>query len=188
MTTKKLVLVGAAALATAMFLTGCTADGGLKNPLSSGEADLDGVYNDSAYKQATTSEEGVDGGLLPAWVPAGGDHIQLQQRSTGHERIFIMNYAGSLPDACKSIGTQGSATEKELATAYKSDQRTADMDPAEIVDFRTLEADWWPDNAEDRTTDLCGRWWVHQGGGKLYAFAPDVEGVASKVMEERSME
>lgn len=180
--------MAAAALATALLLSGCSADGGLKNPLSPEEVDLDGVYNDSAHKQAATSEEGVESGLLPSWVPAGGTHVQLQQRSTGHERIFVMDYAGNLPADCKSIGAPGSPTDKELATAYKSDQRTSDMDPTDIVDFRTLEADWWPDNAEDRTTDLCGRWWVHQDGGKLYAFAPDVAGVANKVMEERSKE
>ncbi|MGO2611382.1 MAG: hypothetical protein ACTH72_13100, partial [Glutamicibacter ardleyensis] len=55
-----------------------------------------------------------------------------------------------------------------------------------FVTFRTLEADWWPQDAEQRTTTLCGRWWVHQDAGKLYAFAPDNSSVANAIVAERA--
>lgn len=182
---KHALAVGATTFAAALFLSGCGTDGGSLGSFDQ-EFDLDGVYNDSASKQAVSSEEGVESGLLAAWVPAGGTNVQLQQRSTGQERLFTMDYEGDLPETCTAIHVPGEPSALELESAYASDERTKDMDPAEIVEFRTLEADWWPEGAEEKTTDLCGRWWVHQEDGKLYAFAPDTEGVANKVMEERA--
>lgn len=163
------------ALPLALTLTGCTLADSMSNK-----------YEASASKSAKTSEEGVSSGLLPQWVPAGGSNVKLEQRSTGHERIFIMDYAGQIPAECPAIDTVGQPTDEELAKAYASDPRTEDMDPQEFVTFRTLEADWWPEGTEEKTTNLCGRWWVHLNDSKLYAFAADVSSVAEAIVQERA--
>lgn len=82
----------------------------------------------------------------------------------------------------------GKPSGKELAAAYATDERVKRMDPEEISATRTLEADWWPDEAQSRTTDLCGRFWVHQSDGKLYAFAPDAVATVEKIQQERQQE
>lgn len=144
-------------------------------------------YEQSASKSAKTSEKGVASGLLPKWVPAGGTHVKLEQRSTGDERIFTMDYAGELSsESCKPLKLVGVPSEKELEKGYAADPRTKKLDADNFVTFRTLEADWWPQDAEQRTTDLCGRWWVHQDAGKLYAFAPDNSSVANAIVAERA--
>lgn len=144
-------------------------------------------YEQSASKEAKTSQEGVASGLLPRWVPHGGTDVKLEQRSTGHERIFVMDYTGSLPSGqCTELAATGIPSKKEMTKSYAKDPRTKDMSVDDLVTFATLEADWWPQGAEERTTALCGRWWVHQDAGKLYAFAPDVSGVANKVVAERA--
>ncbi|MCW4466224.1 hypothetical protein OK351_12020 [Glutamicibacter sp. MNS18] len=173
---KKTLTAAALAVPLALALTGC----GISSA-------FDDRYEDSASKSAKTSQDGVASGLLPGWVPAGGSDIRLEQRSTGHERIFVMDYAGELPAGqCTKIKEEGAPSAAELEAAYGGDPRTKDIDPEEFVTFRTLEADWWPDATEQRTTHLCGRWWVHQQQGNLYAFAPDISGVATKVVQERA--
>lgn len=143
-------------------------------------------YDESTEKSAKTSQEGVSIELLPTWVPAGGSDVKLMQRNTGMERIFTMEYQGDLPaKQCVRIGSAGQPTDDELKKAYASDPRTKDLDPKEISTTRTLEAEWWPAGAEDLTTDLCGRFWVHRAEGKLYAFAPDTATTAKAVQQER---
>lgn len=61
----------------------------------------------------------------------------------------------------------------ELPAAYASDPKTADT---QFEDWRrnpTLDADWWPAGQEKHTMALCGRWWVSQSEGTVFAFAPD---------------
>ncbi|MEU3333148.1 hypothetical protein ACF046_14905 [Glutamicibacter creatinolyticus] len=70
--------------------------------------------------------------------------------------------------------------------AYAADRRTRDLQVSEVATVRTLDADWWPKDAEKQTTDLCGRWWVHESQGKLYGFAPDQQQIAESVLRERS--
>ncbi|MGQ3383106.1 hypothetical protein [Glutamicibacter sp. TV12E] len=143
-------------------------------------------YDESTEKSAKTSEEGVSSGLLPAWVPAGGTNVELVQRNTGMERIFAMDFTGDLPaEKCLPIKSAGHPSEAELKKAYASDPRTKDFDAKEISLTRTLEAQWWPQGAEDKTTELCGRFWVHLADGKLYAFAPDSTSTATAVLQER---
>ncbi|GHD06456.1 hypothetical protein GCM10008096_16470 [Zhihengliuella salsuginis] len=151
-----------------------------------GSLGLTDGYDDAASKSAPTSEEGKVDGLLASWVPDGGTDVEVEQRSTGHERLMTMEYDGALPDSCAAIATVGAPTDAELEAAYSSDDRTEGLDPAEIDTEPTLTADWWPQGREDETTHLCGRWWVSQQDGTLYAFAPDTLQISDKVRAEQS--
>lgn len=160
----------------ALMLTGC---------------DINAAVSDSSdrstAKSAKTSEKAVADGLLPQWAPAGGTAVNLVQRDSGAERIFVMDYGNELNSIqCTPVKTIGKPTKDELATAYASDERVKNFTPQEMSTTRTLEADWWPQDAELKSTDLCGRFWVHQDGGKLYAFAPDTNATVDSIMEERA--
>lgn len=156
-------------------LTGCS---GLNPAGSSADA--------STERSAATAEQGVKDGLLAPWAPAGATDVKLKQRNSGAERIVAMNYAGRLEaKECKPIKTVGEPTPQELASAYASDERVKSFKPDELSQSRTLEADWWPADAQAKTTTLCGRFWVHQADGKLYAFAPDTKAGVDSVMKAR---
>ena len=173
---KKYVASALSAAPLVMFLSGCS--------MSDFSVDK---FDESTEKSAQTSQAGVASELLPTWVPAGGTNVELVQRNTGSERIFVMDYDGQLPnDKCITVATAGKPSAAELKKAYASDPRTKNFDSEEISTTRTLEADWWPDDAEAKTTNLCGRFWVHQSGGKLYAFAPDNVETVKAVQKERS--
>jgi len=173
---KKYLSAGALALPFALLLTGCSA--------SDLFADK---YDESTTRTAETSAQAVADGLLPDWVPAGGTDVQLVQRNTGAERIFTMKYDGKLDSGqCTALKTAGDPTAAELAKAYASDPRTENFEPDEISDTRTLDADWWPADGQDKTTDLCGRFWVHQSDGVLYAFAPDRVSTVHAIEKERA--
>lgn len=154
--------------------------------------DVNAAFSDSSdrstVKSAKTSEQAVADGLLPQWAPAGGTTVKLVQRDSGAERIFVMDYDNELASGqCTPLKTIGKPTREELAKAYASDERVKNFTPQEMSTTRTLEADWWPQGAELKTTDLCGRFWVHQDGGKLYAFAPDTQTTVNSIMEERAV-
>lgn len=172
---KKYLATGALALPFALLLTGCSA------------SDLFGdKLDESTTRTAENSKDAVADGLLPKWVPEGGTDIQLVQRNTGSERIFAMDYDGELDSAqCQPLKTVGEPSDAELAQAYASDSRTKNLEPEKMSKTRTLEADWWPEAAQDSTTDLCGRFWVHQADGKLYGFAPDTESQVQAILVER---
>ncbi|WP_313810476.1 hypothetical protein [Glutamicibacter sp.] len=172
---KKYLAAGALTIPFALLLSSCSA------------ADLTSEnYDKSESKQAASSEQGVADGLLPGWVPAGGTEVKLEQRTTGHERIFVMDYAGQLPGkTCTPIKQVGKPSAKELEASYVADARSKDWKVDEVAAVPTLSADWWPAGAEQKTTDLCGRWWVHQDSGKLYAFAPDTKNIADRVAKQR---
>lgn len=173
---KKYLAAGALALPFALLLTGC-----------SGSDLLSDKFDESTTRTAKTSQKAVEDGVLPDWVPAGGTDVQLVQRNTGSERIFIMNYEGKLDsEQCKALKTTGQPTDAELAQAYASDSRTKNMKPGELSKTRTLEAEWWPQSAQASTTDLCGRFWVHQADGKLYAFSPDTVTQVQAIEKERA--
>lgn len=165
---KKTLAAGALMIPFALLLSGCS---------------MTDSYDKTASKEAASSEAGVKEGLLPKWVPAGGTDVKLEQRTTGHERIFVMNYDGELK--CTPIKTVGKPTAKELEAAYAKDSRSKSWKVDEVATAPTLTADWWPADAQLKTTDLCGRWWVHQDSGKLYAFAPDTKDIAGQVARER---
>lgn len=173
---KKYLAFTALAIPASLLLAGCSV------------GDLSGeTYDKAESKSAATSEDGVKSGLLADWVPAGGRDVKLEQRTTGAERIFVMDYDGPLPrQECLSLSIVGEPNESELAKAYAADRRTRDLQVSEVATVRTLDADWWPNDAEKQTTDLCGRWWVHESQGKLYGFAPDQQQIAESVLRERS--
>ena len=173
---KKYVLASVLALPLALSLTAC---------------DINAVIADGADQSTTrsakTSEEGVAKGILPTWVPEGGTNVELVQRNSGSERIFVLDYSGDLPaQSCTPVQKTGQPTAQELARAYASDERVKRLDPEELSTTRTLDAEWWPEAAQSRTTHLCERFWVHQADGKLYAFSPDTVSQVSLIQQERA--
>jgi len=140
----------------------------------------------SAEKTAATSEDGVANGLLPRWVPASGTDVKLEQRSTGAERLFVMDYDRPFSsEQCLTVKSAGQPTDRELAEAYAADDRFKGFEAKDISSTRTLSADWWPADAQSKTQWLCGRFWVHQSDGKLYAFSPDTQTAVDGVLRER---
>lgn len=138
-------------------------------------------------RTASTSQEAVEDGILPSWVPKDATNVKLIQRNSGPERIFVMDLAEKFTATqCSPIDTVGKPTAKELAAAYASDERTKSYNPADMAQERTLQADWWPEGTEAKTTDLCGRFWVHEADGKLFAFTPDTKEKVADVLEERA--
>ncbi|CBT77497.1 MULTISPECIES: hypothetical protein [Glutamicibacter] len=176
MNKNRYLAVGSLSIISALLLSGCSVSDLLSDKL-----------DESTTRTAESSSEAVANGLLPNWVPDGGTNIELVQRNTGNERIFVMDYEGKLSDGqCTTLSQVGDPTDEELARAYASDPRTKDLEAEEISTTRTLDAEWWPDNAQERTTDLCGRFWVHQADGKLYAFAPDLVAQVQAIEKERA--
>ncbi|WP_190264216.1 MULTISPECIES: hypothetical protein [Glutamicibacter] len=176
MNKKRYLAVGSLSIISALLLSGCSVSDLLSDKL-----------DESTTRTAESSSKAVADGLLPNWVPEGGTNIELVQRNTGNERIFVMDYEGKLNDGqCTALSKVGDPTDAELAKAYASDPRTKDLAAVEISKTRTLDADWWPDDAQTRTTDLCGRFWVHQADGKLYAFAPDLVVQVQAIEKERA--
>ena len=174
---KKHLSMIALAIPFAALLSGCSITDSLTDKL-----------DESVSKSAKTSAEGVESGLLPGWVPEGGTDVELEQRSTGNERLFTMVYTGELPkDQCTPIATTGKPSKDELAASYAKDNRTKNSDVEDFATVPTLSADWWADGSEKKTTDLCGRWWVHQEDGKLYAFAPDTQSQVDGILQERKV-
>lgn len=172
---KKHFIAPALAVPFALLMTGC----------STSDLFVDKL-DESTVRTADSSEKAVADGMVPEWIPAGGTNLQLVQRNTGSERIFVMDYDGKLENAkCFGIETEGKPTDAELAKAYGSDLRTKDAKPEEISKTRTLEADWWPADGLERTTDLCGRFWVHQNDGKLYYFGADSQKQVDGIEAER---
>lgn len=85
--------------------------------------------------------------------------------------LLTFTYAGSVPEQCLAIETVGEPTTQELEQAYATDARTREWGVEEWSTQPTLEADWWPEGQEARTTHLCGRWWVSDDDGTFLAFA-----------------
>lgn len=86
---------------------------------------------------------------------------------------MTFTFEGRLPSSCTPFAQIGSPMDAELPAAYASDPKTADT---QFEDWRrnpTLDADWWPAGQEKHTMALCGRWWVSQSEGTVFAFAPD---------------
>ena len=81
---------------------------------------------------------------------------------------------------------QENPTAQELAHSYTSDERVKRLDPEELSTTRTLDAEWWREDAQSRTTHLCERFWVHQADGKLYAFSPDTVSQVALIQQERT--
>ena len=174
---RTLVLTGLAAA-----LAGTTACSGVSLP-GVGEHDKTTTY---------TFDDMLDGDarqVLPSWVPASATAITEIQRTTGDERIFTLTLDEELPAQCVAVGTVGEPTEEEIEAglAAGSDRSATEISQLAELQHRTplLEADWWPAGQEKRTTHLCGKWWVAQEEGTVYAFTPETRVVAEGVLGER---
>ncbi|MGL3807097.1 hypothetical protein ACSYDW_13465 [Paeniglutamicibacter sp. R2-26] len=169
------VLVSATALA-ALTLTGCSALG------------FESKYDKTASYEFSTPAEGK--GVVPVWVPEGATELKEIQRTTGKERILRMKHAGSLPGSCLALGTAGKPTTRELTAGLESEPGVKSDAIADIVatQYQTplLSADWWPAGKENQATHLCGKWWVSQEAGVLYAFSPEQQAIAEPVLAEQA--
>lgn len=173
---KKLIVAPLLLLPFTLMLAGCDINAAVSDSLDT-----------STVKTAKTSEKAVADGLLPRWVPAGGTDVKLVQRNTGAERIFVVDYDKKLSsNQCNPLKTVGKPTKDELAKAYAADDRVKNFAPEDLASTPTLEAEWWSQGAELKTTQLCGRFWVHQENGKTYAFAPDTNATVNSIKEERA--
>jgi hypothetical protein len=93
----------------------------------------------------------------------GGWEVGVKPRPGGAERIVTMRARiDDLPDDCVPV-----SAERPLAP------HPADGDPADFRSVSTLAADWWPAEAEQEATVMCGAWWVGERDGVLYAFTPE---------------
>jgi len=132
------------------------------------------IPSETAEKKAKDGATGKESGLLAEWVPDDATDVVVKQRTTGAERLLTATYDGDLADVCEPVSEEGAPSRDELVAAYASDERTRRLTVDEMATVRTLEADWWPEGQEDRTTLLCGRWWVSQEDGTIFAFTPDL--------------
>ena len=152
----------------AAALSGCTALG------------IESKYDKTATHEFSTGTAGKEKAVVPAWVPDQATELKEVQRTTGNERILRMKYAGTLPDSCTAIGAVGKPTDAELAAGlgHESDIKAADIPDLVAKQYRTplLSADWWPTGQENKSTHLCGKWWVSADSGLLYAYSPETQG------------
>ncbi|WP_175009406.1 hypothetical protein [Cellulosimicrobium sp. TH-20] len=132
------------------------------------------VPSEVVEKKASDGASGKESGLLADWVPDEATDVVVLQRATGAERLLVASYDGDLSGECRPVAEEGAPSREELVAAYRSDERTQRVPVDKMAEVRTLEADWWPDDQEARTTMLCGRWWVSQEGGTIFAFTPDL--------------
>ena len=174
---KMLGLVSTTVLA-GLAMTGCSALG------------IESKYDKTSSHEFATGTEGKEKDVVPAWVPDQATELKEIQRTTGNERILRMKYAGSLPESCIALDTAGKPTTEELASGLKTEQGIKPDGIAEVVakQYQTplLSAEWWPTGKENQSTHLCGKWWVSQESGVLYAFSPETQNIAEPVLAEQA--
>ena len=174
---KMLGLVSTTVLA-GLAMTGCSALG------------IETKYDKTSSYEFATGTEGKEKDVVPAWVPDQATELKEVQRTTGNERILRMKYAGALPETCLALGTAGKPTAEELASGLKTEQgvKPGDIDDVVAKQYQTplLSADWWPTGQENQSTHLCGKWWVSQKSGVLYAFSPEQQSIAEPVLAEQA--
>jgi len=114
----------------------------------------------STFATATDAKAAA---ALPDWAPDGATDVRVKQRPGGAERIVTMRgRLADLPDDCVPV-----SADQPLAP------HPADGDPADYRTVSTLHADWWPAEAEQDASVMCGAWWVAERDGVLYAFTPE---------------
>lgn len=181
MTNRKTILAAGASalLLSSLALTGCSTIGSLNDSMQD-------KVDRFTERTVDTSEQAIKDDLVPTWAPTGATNVKVMQRDSGPERLISMDYTGKLTSqACKPIKNPGHPSEQELAAAFASDPRTKAFNPKDMSTTRTLEADWWPADTENKATELCGRFWVSADAGKLYAFSPDTTSMVEAVQRER---
>lgn len=111
--------------------------------------------------------------ITPDWIPAAATDLKERVRTTGNERI--LSYAGTLaglPATCSALpaGTKAVPVVEGITAT-----------PKDFLSTATLTADWWPAGQEEKTTTMCGKWWVSEADGRVYAFAPELTSVAASL-------
>jgi len=174
----KLLGLASTAVVAGIALTGCTALG------------FESKYDKTANHEFSTGSEGKEKAVVPAWVPDQASELKEIQRTTGNERILSMKYAGTLPGSCVAISTTGKPTNAELAEglAHENGVKAADISDMVAKQYQTplLSAGWWPTGQENKTTHLCGKWWVSKDAGVLYAYSPESQSIAEPVLAEQA--
>lgn len=114
-------------------------------------------------------------GDLPDWVPDDAADVRVVARPGGAERIVAMAAdLAALPEECAPVSPDRPLGARPVVAA-SSDAAGGEAaeDPADFRTVSTLRADWWPVEAEQDATVLCGAWWVGERDGTLYAFTPE---------------
>ncbi|MBM6622454.1 hypothetical protein JTF08_12615 [Micrococcaceae bacterium RIT802] len=147
-------------------------------------------YDKSASYEFTDLQDADARRVLPSWTPEDASNIKEEQRTTGNERLIVMDVAAQrTPSPCTALETPGLPTAAEIqrGLAQEGTPRADVKDQA--ADQRTtalLEADWWPAGREDKATHLCGKWWISVEDGTLYAYTPETHSVAEGVQNDRT--
>lgn len=148
-------MLGALSIAAAAVLTLSACGGAVSEALGRAPDPRASTFPSAADAKAAD--------MLPAWAPDGATDVRLKQRPGGAERIVTMRARLSdLPDDCVAV-----SPDRPLAPA------PADGDPSDFRTVSTLSADWWPTEAEQDASVMCGAWWVGERDGVLYAFTPE---------------
>jgi len=128
--------------------------------------------------------------VLPSWTPKDATNIKEEQRTTGNERLLVMDVStGKAPGTCTALKSPGKPTTSEIERgliAEGTSRSEAEDQAADRYTTPLLEADWWPQDQQEKTTHLCGKWWVSVDNGKLYAYSPESTSVADGVKDDRS--
>ncbi|MDN6300216.1 MAG: hypothetical protein L0J68_08020 [Micrococcaceae bacterium] len=177
-------------------LLGATAGLGVVLCAATGCSDLSSMggdrYDKAESYEFTNLQEPSAEQVLPSWVPEQASAIQEEQRTTGHERLIVMDVPDTtLPESCLGLKTPGSPTASEIEGGLVREGRSkaeAADDADALHRSPLLEVDWWPAGQEQETTHLCGKWWVSFDGGHLYAYSPETRVVADAVKSERDGE
>ncbi|MHA7157760.1 hypothetical protein ACX8Z7_06920 [Glutamicibacter endophyticus] len=128
-----------------------------------------------------TAAEGKSAKVVANWIPDDATDVQIKQDTTNNERVVRATYAGKLPKTCTAMATKGKPTVEERVKALKHEDSTTGgkFTPQELVEKQEsaarLKADFYPEGTESQATDLCGKWWVSQSDGYLYAFTPNLK-------------
>lgn len=172
------VFLASATILAALALTGCSVLG------------IESTYDKSASHEFATGAEGKEKRVVPSWVPDEATNLKEIVRTTGNERILRMEFGGALPASCTAIAETGRPSPAELSAGLDAEDPAAAQELAERVEaqYQTplLAADWWPTGQEEKTTHLCGKWWVSREAGHLSAYAPELKGVAENVIAEQA--
>lgn len=128
--------------------------------------------------------------VLPAWTPKDATNIKEEQRTTGHERLIVMDVSASkAPGTCVALKATGKPTTSEIERGLVAEGTSTSEAAHQAADQYTtplLQANWWPAGQQDKTTHLCGKWWVSVADGKLYAYSPETQSVAEGVKHDRA--
>ncbi|GIG36540.1 hypothetical protein [Cellulomonas pakistanensis] len=153
-------VLGALTIAAAAVLALSACGGAVSEALGRGPEPRASAYPSGADAKSAQA--------LPAWAPDAATDVRVKQRPGGAERIVTMRAGlADLPDDCVPV-----SADRPLAPA------PAEGDPTDFRTVSTLAADWWPAEAEQDATVMCGAWWVGERDGVLYAFTPERRTVA----------